>query len=958
MKKAHRIVALLLCVLLLLSGLPAAWALEEETVVESTPAESTELPTQADNAWFADLSPEEQLEYLLTLETEEECQALLDTLSPEQLAALRVCIENYNASLVDNSRAPDFTEAGPFLSVVKAAAPRAAVSNDGITTLKTATDNGDGTYKIRLESYTTGTTTTLSYTKPVDFVLVLDQSGSMFWSKLSDGTIYQAAMQNAVNQFITQVNKKYDAAYSNHRISLVKFNQGAQIVSDWTFVDTAGKNALQDKINNLPETNLITDTAAGMTLAQSQITKSNSYHSNVNPFLNNRQKVVILFSDGVPYEGDASTVRRDTDDNITTQMTMTNANSAISTAKKLKDAGVTVYTIGIFDGADANELYGKNYMMSSLFGGDKPNPCDGQVKSIWGYSNWKITDYANDFGALEVPACNRLLNFISSNFSGATQLGVKYHGGDKNANGQDLGEQPNKTTNHLTYTPFAKGYWFEITKNFTRSRTGYYLTARNTSALNNIFKNISGNIEQPDISLGTKTVVKDVVSQYFEIPEGATITLKYANYDGTGAQTDPANWTEYSNPSGVTATVTGNTVEVTGFDYSKYYVTTDRKSSYPYYGRKLIIEFTVQPKEGFLGGNGVPTNEDTSGIYSGDALMESFTVPTVDVAIPEISLTTPDINVYLLHTLTRANVNSVVSAKAGTLELWNPSGGIAWQDDYAKVTCSYSGSLTDMTTDRLYNVDLKVEPRSAGSAAAVTKTASGRIMVFLPTITWQDSQLNYGASPNYETENYVSVQWEHGASNAATSTMTGTEPQLTFTYSPTPSAFTEETPVKVTAVALDGKTAPAVSVTFLHADCDFSGCKWGQEGFTDCQFIVHMKTMDLEIRKTGCEAIDENQAFVFHIVGADTGVDLYVTVHGNGSVLVRQLPVGAYTVTEDSGWSWRYTPENETQQVTSTSASTTVTFRNQRGTEANNWKWLNGSNWCDNRWIDGRKEQP
>ena len=958
MKRVHRSLALLLCVLLLLSALPAAWALEEKTAVESSTSESSELPTQEDNVWFTALSSEEQLEYLLTVETEEECQALLDSLTPEQLSALYEQIETYNASLIDNSRAPDFTEAGPFLSVVKAAAPRAAVSNDGITTLKTATDNGDGTYKIRLESYTTGTTTTLSYTKPVDFVLVLDQSGSMFNSKLEDGTTYQVAMQNAVNQFITEVNKKYDGTYSNHRISLVKFNQGAEVVLGWTFVDTAGKNALQGEINSLPETRLITDTAAGMKLAQDQITESNTYHSDENPFLNDRQKVVILFTDGVPYEGDASTVRRDTDDNITTQMTMTNANSAISTAKKLKDAGVTVYTIGIFDGADANELYGKNYMMSSFWGGDKPNPCNGLVKSIWGYSNWKITDYANDFGALEVPACNRLLNFISSNFSGATQLGVQYHGGSKNANGQDLGEQPNKTTNHLTYTPWAKGYWFEITKNFTRSRTGYYLTARNTSALNSIFTNISGNIEQPDISLDEKTVVKDVVSQYFEIPEGAKITLKYANYDGTGAQTDPANWTEYSNPSGVTATVTGNTVEVTGFDYTEYYVTTDRKNSSPYYGRKLIVEFTVQPKDGFLGGNGVPTNEDTSGVYSGNALMESFEVPTVDVAIPEISLTASDINVYLLHTLTQEELNGVVSARTGTLELWNPSGGIAWQDDYAKVTCSYSGSFTDMTTDRLYNVELKVEPRSAGSVETVEKSASGRIMVFLPTITWQDSQLNYGASPNYETENYVSVQWKHGASNAATSTMTGTEPQLTFTYSPAPSAFTEETPVKVTAVALDGKTAPADFVTFLHADCDFPGCKWGQEGFTDCQFIVHMKTMDLEIRKSGCEAIDENQAFVFHIVGADTGVDLYVTIHGNGSVLVRQLPVGDYTITEDSGWSWRYTPENETQQVTSTSASTTVTFQNHRGTEADNWKWLNGSNWCDNRWIDGKKEQP
>ena len=63
------------------------------------------------------------------------------------------------------------------------AAPAAPerVQQDALVTSKTATPvpNANGSYKIRLESYSTGTVTQQTTTKPTDIVLVLDQSGSM-----------------------------------------------------------------------------------------------------------------------------------------------------------------------------------------------------------------------------------------------------------------------------------------------------------------------------------------------------------------------------------------------------------------------------------------------------------------------------------------------------------------------------------------------------------------------------------------------------------------------------------------------------------------------------------------------------------------------------------------------------------------------------------------------------------
>ena len=79
---------------------------------------------------------------------------------------------------------------------------------------KTVTDNGNNTYTVNLEAYTTGTVTSETKTKPVDIVLVLDQSGSMannfdgtghddYWD--DDEEQRQYALKQAVNNFIDAI---------------------------------------------------------------------------------------------------------------------------------------------------------------------------------------------------------------------------------------------------------------------------------------------------------------------------------------------------------------------------------------------------------------------------------------------------------------------------------------------------------------------------------------------------------------------------------------------------------------------------------------------------------------------------------------------------------------------------------------------------------------------------------
>lgn len=112
-------------------------------------------------------------------------------------------------------------------------------------------------------------------------------------------------------------------------------------------------------------------------------------------------------------------------------------------------------------------------------------------------------------------------------------------------------------------------------------------------------------------------------------------------------------------------------------------------------------------------------------------------------------------------------------------------------------------------------------------------------------------------------------------------------------------------------------------------------------------FIYDPTLTTLTIQKQGCEDIDENQTFLFHVKGSPADpntkdIDLTVTVHGNGQTTVTDLPVGNYTVTEETEWSWRYTPQSGAERkVTVGVGGLTVQYQNSR----TQTQWLDGDNY-------------
>lgn len=109
---------------------------------------------------------------------------------------------------------------------------------------------------------------------------------------------------------------------------------------------------------------------------------------------------------------------------------------------------------------------------------------------------------------------------------------------------------------------------------------------------------------------------------------------------------------------------------------------------------------------------------------------------------------------------------------------------------------------------------------------------------------------------------------------------------------------------------------------------------------------------DLTIKKSYPEnadySIDVNQTFIFDIKGASgtatADIELTVTVHGDGEITITDLPIGKYTITEQTDWSWRYEPTDGKTSQTITLSPTEeniVTFENTRAEV----KWLDGDSY-------------
>lgn len=221
-------------------------------------------------------------------------------------------------------------------------------TNDiGISGAMSATvSKGDSDFITALSVLSSTSNIASTSTTPLDIVLVLDASGSMDDDMTGGKRI--DALKNAANAFIDEIatqNASISDASKQHQVSIVKFagkksnkvgndtyrKDGytynySQVMKSMAECNETTKGSFEGTINAIKPAGA-TNAAAGMELAQGQT--SNRADA---------KKIVIFFTDGTP------TTQSDFSDEV--------ASDAISAAKTMKDAGASVYTIGIFDGAN------------------------------------------------------------------------------------------------------------------------------------------------------------------------------------------------------------------------------------------------------------------------------------------------------------------------------------------------------------------------------------------------------------------------------------------------------------------------------------------------------------------------------------------------------------------------------------------------------------------------------
>lgn len=591
-----------------------------------------------------------------------------------------------------------------------------------------------------------------------------------------------------------------------------------------------------------------------------------------------RNRVVIVFSDGVPgWSGyDSNT-----------------ANSAITQAETAKNTyGATVYSIGIFPGADATSA---------------------------GNQNGNETEKANWF-----------MQQVSSN-------------------------------------------------NGTPQSPSYYLSAADAGTLNSIFQQISDQIETGGTTstLTSDAVVKDIISPQFTLPAGTTaanITVETYACTGKNAN-DDYTWSNNNSTMGATASISGDQVNVTGFNFSENYVgTVTENGNTTYRGHKLVISFKVQPKAGFLGGNEVYTNT-SAGIYENNTAenpLLTFDRPTVNVPIQDVTVTAKDKNVYLKGEVTAEQLKNGATVKVGGVALdlskasdtTKPWGLEPWQTEYVDITVTVkdkdgnaipADGLKALTDDTTYTIKVTVTPKTTGSTGSAgtpatekfgENTPAANIYVFKPELTFKDSTAYYGETVpanNDYSSNYVanSEKWKNGGKYSTDDgvQMIGTKPTLDITYTPDESKleggkYTKQD-VPVSATVKIGTENVNEHTTFVHQDCT-TACGWENPATPGTPaFLIHIQTCTLSITKQGGA---DNESYVFDVL-KDGEKYSEVTVWGNSTETLVELPIGTYTISENAGWSWRYSANNgSSAALTAQNPTGSITCVNTK----NNNQWLNG----------------
>lgn len=620
------------------------------------------------------------------------------------------------------------------LTLLPGAAMAAGDDGGKMVVNKTATLEDDGTYTINLSAYATGRTTTetIKTGKPLDIVLVLDQSGSMADSITSYSYQPRENRSYSYNSYGGKTTYYYLDTDGNY----YPVKRDSEWHFDWFGIYT---------------TYYLYYTKNGQNYYLSGTGVTTQRPTNV------RDSSATIWT-GVLYQRSSTSTSKLN----ALKAAVTNFVNSVSANAKEFNVDHQIALVGFA----SNENDGKSDKGSVSYGSSSQNWVNtglfvnGQLKNYKTYGGWQwnsltaqdyrnalvsvntngsitqsittaISCIANSGGTRTSYGLEMAQNVFANNSIAAgsdrQRVVVLFTDGEPGRSGYDKTEANNaigeaytlkNTHNAKVYTVglYNKNPSDSVTDfmNYTSSNypnasstswpgqkvdSKYYMTASDADELNEIFTNIVDDSTESSttVTLGAESVLRDILNDGFVLPAGydarENITVATQSVE-LGAEGNIV-WGEVEeNPSdiAVTADEETRTIEVTGFDYSKRYIAEEHP------GDVLLVTIRgVEATDAAITNAEISTNNAASGIYENADDEEPF------VRFPEPK-TILKSKTYVLDYGKPVNLNAQ-DWGIGSISTLNGDGmhrfySPVWNltEDHGKVTATRSGLTYTPTT--------------------------------------------------------------------------------------------------------------------------------------------------------------------------------------------------------------------------------------------------------------------
>lgn len=465
---------------------------------------------------------------------------------------------------------------------------------------------------LTLEAYATGSTTTTS-TAPVDIVLVLDVSGSMDENLTEAGYRYNEVYDLSTNgtyYYKNSSNGRYQRAYycdgedwrgnSNHDAGWYTQNHqgvggncrgefGTRLIPKTSSADTTGTQFY------------VQEYVAAVTKMETLKTAVNGFIDSVAAKSADSQIAIVKFAGDKrdivgndTYQESGYTYNYSQIVKNLTTVDATGADALKTAVSALRAAGATA--------AD----YGMQHAQTIITGAAN----NGRQKVVVMFTDGE-PNHNNGFSNSVANAAISASKAMKNNGNGATVYTIGCFG-------TLTGDTKTKVDKYMNYVSSNYPNATSMTDAGTKASDNFYKTVGSTADLDAIFQEISQTAGGATLTLGSETVLKDVVSKYFDLPENASSMITAQSYSCTGFDADGhPTWSNTPDAASYAVKVDGKNVSVTGFDYSANWVGKDTTTGAMHNpGKKLVVTIPIQDNGTGMGE--VPTNGTDSAVYDKD----------------------------------------------------------------------------------------------------------------------------------------------------------------------------------------------------------------------------------------------------------------------------------------------------------------------------------------------------